>query len=569
MLTIPLIPAFCSPNASSTALPAIVLCHNPNSRSVVVLIALVVASLLYALYRRYTRISVSHILGPESESFFLGNLPELFQSQVGVPDFKYQRLYGDIVRLKGPFGEDRLLISDPKALQYIFHTSGYGFLKWPERTEISRILMGRGLLWADGEIHKRQRKVMLPGFGAPESKAFVPIFRRVGAELTAQWSDILASSIDQSAVLNVASWLSRATMDSIGEAAFDYQFGALANTNNEFMKAYFGLMSDTLGSPSKTSIFMQTILPVWALQLMSRYSRRRNLVHARHTANLANTVTTELVRSKADALLHGKGNKDILSLLVKANSSENASTRLTEEEMLAQMRTILLAGHETSATSMCWVLLEIARYPEVQKRLREEIRSTEQSIYARGGTDFMATDFDNMPYLSAVLKECMRIHPAVYQNYRYAAHDDILPLSTPIVTESGEKISKLPIPKGMKVILSIAAYNRNKEVFGDDAHIFNPDRWLQENGEKRGPTLGVYGNLLTFAGGVRTCIGWRFAILEMQALTIEIINNFELSLTPEIERLRREACLVMLPTLEGQQIEGENLPLRVTLASRD
>ncbi|KAG5715508.1 hypothetical protein E4T56_gene17644, partial [Termitomyces sp. T112] len=102
--------------------------------------------------------------------------------------------------------------------------------------------MGRGLLWADGDIHKRQRKVMLPGFGAPESKAFIPIFQKVGGELTAQWTDILASSPDQTAEFNVASWLSRATMDSIGEAAFDYQFGALSQSDNQFMKAYFGLM---------------------------------------------------------------------------------------------------------------------------------------------------------------------------------------------------------------------------------------------------------------------------------------------------------------------------------------
>ncbi|TFK44496.1 cytochrome P450 [Crucibulum laeve] len=539
----------------------------PNTSTVGLLLSLLAG--LYTLYRRYTRISVSHIAGPEAESFLLGNLPELFQSQAGVPDFKYQEMYGDVVRVKGPFGEDRLLISDPKALQYIFHTSGYGFLKWPERTEISRILMGRGLLWADGNIHRRQRKVMMPGFGAPESKAFVPIFRRVGSELTAQWNDMLASSPDQSDIINVASWLSRATMDSVGEAAFDYQFGALANLDNEFMKAYFGLMSDTLGSPSRSSIFMQTILPVWALQLMSKYSQRRNLVHARHTAKLADAVTRNLVESKAEALLQGKGNKDILSLLVKANASEDAATRLTEEEMLAQMRTILLAGHETSATTMCWVLLELARHTDVQAKLRQEIRATEQAIHARGGSDFTASDLDNMPYLAAVLKESMRYHPALYQNYRQSARDDVIPLSKPITTKNGEAITSLPIPKGLKVILSIAAYNRNKEIFGEDAHQFNPERWLQEAGEKRGPTLGVYGNLLTFAGGVRTCIGWRFAIYEVQALIVEIVNNFELSLTPDIERLRREACLVMIPTLEGQQLEGENLPLRVSIAQRD
>jgi len=74
---------------------------------------------------------------------------------------------------------------------------------------------------------------------------------------------------------------------------------------------------------------------------------------------------------------------------------------------------------------------------------------------------------------------------------------------------------------------------------------------------------------LTFAGGVRTCIGWRFALYEVLALTVEIVNNFELALTPDIARLRREACLVMLPTLEGEQLKGENLPLCVTIAPRD
>ena len=69
---------------------------------------------------------------------------------------------------------------------------------------------------------------------------------------------------------------------------------------------------------------------------------------------------------------------------------------------------------------------------------------------------------------------------------------------------------------------------------------------------------------LTFAGGVRTCIGWRFAIYEVQTLTVAIIRNFQLSPSPEIRRLRREACLVMLPMLEGEEHMGENLPLEIS-----
>lgn len=72
-----------------------------------------------------------------------------------------------------------------------------------------------------------------------------------------------------------------------------------------------------MGSPPKSAIFMQTIFPVWVLRLMSKFSQAKNLVHARHTAKLANEVTRQLVQSKAKALLQGKGNKDILSLLGK------------------------------------------------------------------------------------------------------------------------------------------------------------------------------------------------------------------------------------------------------------
>jgi len=77
--------------------------------------------------------------------------------------------------------------------------------------------------------------------------------------------------------------------------------------------------------------------------------------------------------------------------------------------------TILLAGHETSATTLCWVLLELARNPAVQKKLRDEIRTMEHVIRARGNSDFTATDLDNMPYLSAVIK----VVPKLFQSFHF------------------------------------------------------------------------------------------------------------------------------------------------------
>jgi cytochrome P450 len=142
-------------------------------------------------------------------------------------------------------------------------------------------------------------------------------------------------------------------------------------------------------------------------------------------------------------------------------------------------------------------------------------------------------------------------------------------LSQPITTRSGNVIHELPVPKGTRIIASIAAYNRNKELWGEDAHVFNPDRWLNGTAkEKKVTSIGVYSNLMTFLGGARSCIGWRFAVIEIQAFLTEIVGKFEFAPTDKSELIRREACLVMAPTVEGEVENGVQLPLRVSVAPR-
>ncbi|KAL4255528.1 Cytochrome P450 superfamily protein [Pleurotus pulmonarius] len=169
----------------------------------IALLAFLVSAVVYVVCRRNTRISLKHVRGPVAEaSFLLGNLPELYQSEAAAADLKWQKAYGDVVRIKGVLGEDRLLIMDAKALQYIYQTSG--------------------LVWADGDAHKRQRKMKLPGFGNREARSFLPIFFSTANKLGEKWKDMIsASGFNSSMVVNVPCWLSRATLDAIGEAAFD------------------------------------------------------------------------------------------------------------------------------------------------------------------------------------------------------------------------------------------------------------------------------------------------------------------------------------------------------------
>ncbi|KAG0708534.1 cytochrome P450 [Suillus ampliporus] len=527
---------------------------------------------VYGVYRRYTRISLADVPGPDSASFIMGNMKELYQGQAAETDFKWQAQYGNIIRFKSTFGEDQLMISDPAALQYIFVKSGYRFPKPRERRALTQMINGKGIVWADGDSHKRQRRVMLPGFGGPESKTFLLLFKGCAESMSNKWIDIISNSKEQSVVFNIPHWLSRATLDAIGEAAFDVRFGSTDNNESALAHSYRNLMTDAFGSPSDWQILFQGVskyIPSRILEYFGDTSRNPRIVRLRETGRAATSVAKQMVKDKAEMLLQGKGSRDVFSLLVKANMDTDAKAKLTEEELYAQMRTILFAGHETTSNTVSFALLELARHPEIQSRLRAEIWETEAAVHARGDVDFTIADFDAMPYTTAVMKEVLRYCCVVYHVYRCASQDDVLPLSQPITTRSGDVIHELPVPKGTRIIASVAAYNRNKELWGDDAHVFNPDRWLDGAAkDKKVTSIGVYSNLMTFLGGVRACIGWRFAVLEIQAFLTEIVGKFEFTLTDKSERIRREACLVMAPTVEGEVENGIQLPLRVSVAPR-
>ncbi|KIK56481.1 hypothetical protein GYMLUDRAFT_47014 [Collybiopsis luxurians FD-317 M1] len=524
---------------------------------------------LYVWYKLTRRSPFDHIPGPPSKSFLLGNLGELMQAQVGSTDFAWQETYGDVVKFKAAFGIDRFLISDPKALHHILQTSGYRWGKYRERVELSRLMSGKGLTYAEGNAHKRQRKIMLPGFGSSEAGNFLPLFFSCAASMSRRWSDILSFSENQSHVFNLPEWISRASLDAIGQAAFDYNFGATANHETELGKVYQNMLTKAFAAPSNSTLLTMELLqflPRSLLEFLDDLSPSPRLAAIRRAGEVANALAEELVSTKANALLKGEGQKDIMSLLVKANASESPKSRLTHTELISTMRVIIFAGFDTTSNTLAFLLYELARNPELQHNLRAEIRAAEKEASSRGESQITISDLKGMYLLEATIKETLRYHPVAPHILRTAKEDDILPISA-ITTTTGQVLTELPIPRGTRVILSIPAYNRNKKIFGDDAHMFNPYRWLELNHVvKNDVSLGPFANLATFSGGIRSCLGWRFAIIELQAFVVELLSKFEFHPTAQIEHIRREAAFAMVPTVEGELDKGSQLPLRVTFA---
>ncbi|KZT27521.1 cytochrome P450 [Neolentinus lepideus HHB14362 ss-1] len=533
---------------------------------------LVASAIVYAtslfLYRRWKSVSISYIQAPQTESFVLGNFPEYFQKEVGECEFEWQELFGAVYRMKGLFGADRLMVADPKALQYMYQSAGTQFLKPTIRREISRMYIGRGIAWAEGEDHIRQRKIMTPAFGNIESRGMMPLFREIANRMCSHWKDVIeAAGNGKSAKIDVAGWLSRATLDAIGEAAFGIKFGSMENKEDKLANAYHSLLMEAFGLPSRGRIFAQQLaayFPMWVWQLIDRLPSR-SLARLRTVAYEGDRVAKELVHQKLQALKTGSEglDKDVMSVLVQANLSASPENKLSDEELYAQMRYIQCSNpYETSGNTLSFILYELSKNPSIQNKIRKEIASI-----LGAGAEYTMAQLDRMHYTLAVIKEVLRVHPVVYGPFLVAKEPDVIPLSKPITSVDGKTISSVPIAAGQVIQVSLSGYNRLKDVWGEDAHEFRPERWLeiQEGKREVNSPFGVYSNLGNFVNGTISCLGWRFAVIEMQVFVVEIVRNFQLSLPSDGKRVLRATSGVMAPVVEGEVEKGKQLPLTVEL----
>ncbi|KAI0640269.1 PAH-inducible cytochrome P450 monooxygenase PC-PAH 1 [Trametes polyzona] len=537
------------------------------------------AALLAVVVRNYLAgRHLRKIRGPPAPSWLMGHNEVLnAQMEVGKLQREWMKEYGLVWRLKTCFNGDALEIADPKALQYIFHKSGYHFSKGPIARQFSREIAGPGILFAEGQDHSRIRKIMNPAFTASQLRSFLPLFRHSAQKarsghltaLAQKWKEQLQSGSEGGAQrINVTAWLARCTLDVIGEVGFDVQCGALDDSLNPVMHAYKNMFADAIPFPSRLTVLFRHLWKYIPMPLLDyvQYVPTKEHIRFRRTLKVINEFARDLIKEKTEAVLAGKheNKKDIMSILVKANASENPKSRLSDKEMISQMATFLLAGHETTANSMTWMLYELARHPDYQSKMREEVRAIRARVAERGDSEFSVTDLDSMTYVLAAMKEVLRLHPIVYGLIREATRDDVLPLSAPLTTSTGEVVDEIPIPKGTPCNVSIWAYNRLPQIWGPDADEFNPNRWIEH--EKLGQTyVGVTSNLMTFSAGLQACIGWRFSIIEMQAILVELIEQFEFTIPEDKPTIISFPAGLVAPLVLEDMKAGPQMPLMVSL----
>jgi len=255
----------------------------------------------------------------------------------------------------------------------------------------------------------------------------------------------------------------------------------------------------------------------------------------------------------------GQG-KDIMSILMKANMSASEEDRMSKEELLGQISTLTFAAMDTTSGALARILHLLSTHQDVQSRLRQEI------VEARSRNGNLEYDeLVALPYLEAVCRETLRIYPPVSYVQRTTRQDVVLPLSTPIKGVDGQEITEVFVPNNTHIIVGILAANRNPEIWGPDSYEWKPERWLTPlpDSVTAARIPGVYSNLMTFIGGGRACIGFKFSQLEMKVVLSLLIESFEF--LPSKKEIFWKMTSLVIPTVVGDESGRPKLPMVVKL----
>ena len=376
-----------------------------------------------------------------------------------------------IHRLRG--GRTVAWVSDPGLIEQILLHQAEDFPKTPLERRIFAPVLGQGILTAEGVAWRWQRRTVSPLFRHQQLLNHVPTIVAVGNGLVGRWragSAIGVRQIDRD--------MTDVTYDVITHTILA---GGTEADGAAIKRAAEGL----LGTTSWEIAYALAGLPEWVWHPGKGLARRG-------AVELREVVGRILARRRVS-----EPKDDLLGRLLAATDPETEQP-MADEQLIDNLLTFLLAGHETTAKALTWSLYLLARAPDVQGTLRAEV------LAVCGTADVGASQIDGLVYTRMVLKEAMRLYPPVAIMSRLAGRD--------------LQLGGQALPKGTSVLLPIYAIHRHTKLWVDPGK-FDPERFTPE--AEAGHQRTQY---MPFGFGPRTCIGNSFAMIEATALLATFVR---------------------------------------------
>ncbi|KAG2590304.1 hypothetical protein PVAP13_5NG275500 [Panicum virgatum] len=413
---------------------------------------------------------------------------------------RVHRFYHDIIREHGKISvtwlgpAPRVIVNDPRLVREVLANRSGHFRKRRHNGLVRRL--ANGLVSHDGDKWAAHRKIINPAFHLEKLKKMLPAFAACANELVARWEGYVES--DGAKEIDVWPEFQNLTGDVISRSAFGSSFSE--------GRRIFQLQSEQ----AQNLVKMMNTLYLPGFRFLPTRINRRIKANAREVEELLRGIVGKRERAMKESRA---SNDDLLGLLMESNVAEtkqagNSKPIMTMEDIIGELKLFYFAGMDTTAVLLTWTMVVLSMHPEWQHRAREEVLR----VFGDNHPDL--DGIHQLKIVTMILYEVLRLYPPVVQLDRQA-HTEI-------------ELGGVTYPAGVVLSLPIVFIHHDKDVWGEDADEFRPERFADgiSRASKDSPAF------FPFGWGPRVCVGQNFALVEAKMALSTILQHFSFGLSP-------------------------------------
>ncbi|KAM3746347.1 hypothetical protein ACB098_06G196200 [Castanea mollissima] len=409
-------------------------------------------------------------------------------------------------RLLSPL-RNEIYTSDPANVEYILKTNFDNYGKGLYNYMNLKDLLGDGIFTVDGDKWRQQRKISSHEFSTKVLRDFSSkIFRKNAAK----FANIVSEAAIANQILDIQDLLMKSTMDSLFQVAFGIELDSMCGSDEEGKN-----FSNAFNDSSAMTLFRYVDI-FWRIKKFLNIGSEAML---KRSTKIVNDFVFKLIHSKIEQMKNSEDEssmkrEDILSRFLQVTDTDPTYLR----DIILNF---IIAGKDTTATTIAWFIYMVCKHPAVQLKIAKEVKEATNMKEIRNYAEFAASiseeALEKMQYLHAAITETLRLHPAVPVDAKICFSDDTLP-------------DGYCVNKGDMVAYQPYAMGRMKFIWGDDTEEFRPERWLNEEGifQPESPF-----KFTAFQAGPRICLGKEFAYRQMKIFSAVLLGCFEFKMANE------------------------------------
>jgi cytochrome P450 len=440
----------------------------------------------------------------------VGNALQLDTARIHLAAEKWQRAYGDFFRFD--IGRRRfLVVADAETIGAVLRDRPDGFERTRRLEETAKELGFGGVFSSNGERWRQQRPMVMAGFDPAHIKAYYPTLVKVTERFARRWQKAAAAR----APIELQPDLMRYTVDVTAGLAFGADINTI-ESDEEVIQRHLDKILPALFRR------LMAPFPYWRL-----FPAPRELALAGHLRALRTAVDSFIAaarrRMQAEPRLRAHPGNLIEAMIA---ARDNQGSGLSDDDVSGNVLTMLLAGEDTTANTLAWMIYLLGRHPEALRRARDEVRGV-----LRPGALPTQDELTSLAYVDACMNETMRLKPVAPIIVQQAARETML--------------AGIRVPKG-QLVLCLMRPAASAERHFRNAGAFEPARWLEGGVAAASSAKRV---AMPFGAGPRLCPGRYLAMLEMKMVMAMLLNGFDIEGvdTPDGGEAREELHLTMMP----------------------